>query len=160
MPLYETSRQSRFYARYWMLGAGALGWPRGMVWGVRREEGLGWGTYVCLWRIHFNIWQNQYNIVKFKNKIKFKKNATQQPTSCFLFYTIPVAQGRVPGRGERSNRKIESQRTPANRTPPDTHQTANFLSNIAFRMWTMYRCLLKGKQQRQVLSALISSYII
>ena len=23
--------------------------------------------------IHFNIWQNQYNIVKFKNKIKFKK---------------------------------------------------------------------------------------
>ena len=30
---YETSRQSRFDARYWMLGAGALGWPRGMVWG-------------------------------------------------------------------------------------------------------------------------------
>ena len=26
-----------------------------------------------LWRIHFDIWQNQYNIVKFKNKIKFKK---------------------------------------------------------------------------------------
>ena len=24
------------------------------------------------WRIHFDIWQNQYNIVKFKNKIKFK----------------------------------------------------------------------------------------
>ena len=27
-----------------------------------------------LWRIHFDIWQNQYNIVKFKNKIKLKKN--------------------------------------------------------------------------------------
>ena len=26
-----------------------------------------------LWQIHFDIWQNQYNIVKFKNKIKFKK---------------------------------------------------------------------------------------
>ena len=26
-----------------------------------------------LWRIHFDIWQNQYNIVKFKNKIKFLK---------------------------------------------------------------------------------------
>ena len=39
----------------------------------RREEGSGWGTHVCLWRIHFDIWQNQYNIVKFKNKIKFKK---------------------------------------------------------------------------------------
>ena len=35
--IYETSRQSRFYAWYWMLGAGALGWPRGMVWGWRRE---------------------------------------------------------------------------------------------------------------------------
>ena len=71
--IYETSRQSRFDARYWMLGAGALGRPRGMVWGGRREEGSGWGTRVCLWRIHFDIWQKQYNIVKFKNKIKFKK---------------------------------------------------------------------------------------
>jgi len=30
-------------------------------------------AHVYLWRIHFNIWQNQYKIVKFKNKIKFKK---------------------------------------------------------------------------------------
>ena len=28
--MYETSRQSRFDARYWMLGAGALGRPRGL----------------------------------------------------------------------------------------------------------------------------------
>ena len=56
-----------------MLGSSALGRPRGMVWGGRREEGSGWGTHVYLWWIHFNIWQNQYNIVKFKNKIKFKK---------------------------------------------------------------------------------------
>ena len=67
------SRQPRFDARYWMLGAGALGRPRGMVLGGRREEGSGWGTPVYLWQIHFNIWQNQYNIVKFKNKIKLKK---------------------------------------------------------------------------------------
>ena len=40
------------------LGAGALGQPRGMVWGGRREEGSGWGTHVYLWRIHFDIWQN------------------------------------------------------------------------------------------------------
>ena len=26
--------------------------------GGRREEGSGWGTYVYLWRIHFDIWQN------------------------------------------------------------------------------------------------------
>ena len=69
------SRQSRFNAWNWMLGAGALGWPRGMVRGGRREEGSGWGTRVYLWRIHVDIWQNQYNIVKLKNKIKIgKKN--------------------------------------------------------------------------------------
>ena len=33
----------------------------------------GWGTHVYVWRIHFDIWQNQYNIVKLKNKIKWKK---------------------------------------------------------------------------------------
>jgi len=48
-----------------------------MVWGGRREEGSGWGTHVYLWRIHFDIWQNQYNIVKFKNKKNFKKEQMQ-----------------------------------------------------------------------------------
>ena len=70
---YETSHQSRFDARCWMLGAGVLGQPRGVVWGRRREGGSGWGTRVYLWWIHFDVWQNQYNIVKFKNKIKLKK---------------------------------------------------------------------------------------
>ena len=44
-----------------------------MVQGGRREEGSGWGTRVYLWRIHVDIWQNQYNIVKLKNKIKKKE---------------------------------------------------------------------------------------
>ena len=66
------SHQSRFDAQYWMLGAGTLGRPRGMVWGGRREEDSGWGTHVYLWQIHFDIWQNQYNIVKL-NKIKLKR---------------------------------------------------------------------------------------
>jgi len=38
--------------------ASALGRPRGMVWGGRREEGSGRGTHVYLWQIHFDIWQN------------------------------------------------------------------------------------------------------
>ena len=49
--------------------------PGGMVWGGRREEGSRWGTHVCLWQIHFDTWQNQYNIVKFKNKIKLKRKS-------------------------------------------------------------------------------------
>ena len=68
------SCQSRFDAQYWMLGAGALGRPRGMLWGAGREEGSGWGTCVYLWLIHFDIWQNQYNIVKLKNKKLKKRN--------------------------------------------------------------------------------------
>ena len=41
-----------------MLVAGALGRPRGMEWGGRREEGSGWGTHLYLWWIHFDIWKN------------------------------------------------------------------------------------------------------
>ena len=41
--------------------------------GGRTEEGSGWGTRVYLWRIHVDIWQNQSNIVKLKNKIKINK---------------------------------------------------------------------------------------
>ena len=67
--IYEMRCQSRFDAWYWMLGASALGRPRGMVWGGRREDGSGWGTHVYLWQIHFDIWQNQYNIVKLKKKM-------------------------------------------------------------------------------------------
>ena len=79
--IYETSHQSRFDIRYWMLGAGAVGRPRGMVWGGRREEGSGWGTRVYLWQIHFDIWQNQYNIVKL-NKIKFLKKGKKKKKFC------------------------------------------------------------------------------
>ena len=38
--------------------------------GERKQEGSGWGTRVYLWQIHVDIWQNQYTIVKLKNKIK------------------------------------------------------------------------------------------
>ena len=56
--MYETSRQSRFDAGYWMLGAGALEQPGGRVWGGEREGGSGWGARVYLWRIHFDVWQS------------------------------------------------------------------------------------------------------
>ena len=61
--VYEMNHQSRFDARYRMLGAGALGQPRGMVWGGRWEGGSGWGTCVYPWQIHVHVWQNQYNIL-------------------------------------------------------------------------------------------------
>jgi len=75
-----------------MLGAGALGQHRGMVQGGRREEGSGWGTRVYLWRIHVDIWQNQYNIVKLKNKINLKKKETETKDP-FLLSFSPFEDG-------------------------------------------------------------------
>ena len=47
-----------------VLGAGALGRPRGMGWGGRRERGLGWGTHVNRWLIHVNGWQKPLQYCK------------------------------------------------------------------------------------------------
>ena len=68
LPWMKVKEESEKAGLYWMLGAGALGWPRGMVRGWRWEEGSGRGTRVYLWQIHVDIWQNQYNIVKLKKK--------------------------------------------------------------------------------------------
>jgi len=35
-----------------------------MVWGGRSEGGSEWGTCVHPWRMHVDVWQNQYDIVK------------------------------------------------------------------------------------------------
>ena len=78
-----------------MLGAGALGRPRGMVWGGRREEGSGWGTHVYLWQIHFDIRQNEHNIVKFKNKIKLKKKHNIQKTK--IMASSPITSWQIDG---------------------------------------------------------------
>ena len=47
-----------------VLGAGALGRPRGMGWGGTRERGLGWGTHVNRWLIHVNGWQKPLQYCK------------------------------------------------------------------------------------------------
>ena len=71
--IYGTCRQSRFDARYWMLGAGALGQPRGMVCGGRRVQD-GEHMYTCGGFILI-FGKTLYSYVKFKNKIKFKKKS-------------------------------------------------------------------------------------
>ena len=40
-----------------VLGAGALGRPKGMRWEGRWEGGSGWGTHVNPWLIHVSVWQ-------------------------------------------------------------------------------------------------------
>ena len=65
-----------------VLGAGALGRPRGMGWGGRWEGGSGWGTHVNPWLIHVNVWQKplQYckvislQLIKIIGKKKIKRS--------------------------------------------------------------------------------------
>ena len=47
-----------------LLGAGTLGWPRGMGWGGRWEGGSGWRTHVNPWLIHVNVWQKPLQYCK------------------------------------------------------------------------------------------------
>ena len=58
-----------FDTGYRMLGAGARGWSREMIWSGKWEVGSGLGIHVHPWLIHVNVWQNQYSIVK-QNKVK------------------------------------------------------------------------------------------
>ena len=47
-----------------VLGAGALGRPRGMGCGGRREGGSGWGIHVNPWLIHVSVWQKPLKYCK------------------------------------------------------------------------------------------------
>ena len=67
------NRQSMFDTGYRMLGAGALGLSREMIWGGRWQGGLCLGTLVHPWQIHVNVWQNQYSTVKQNKDFFFKK---------------------------------------------------------------------------------------
>ena len=77
--IYEMSRQSRFSVWYWMLGL--VHWDDPEGWyeegGGRRVQD-GEHMYTC----GGFIWQNQYNIVKYKNKIKLKKNKLENFKTC------------------------------------------------------------------------------
>ena len=54
------------------------------------------GVSVYLWQIHVDIWQNQYNIVKLKNKNKIKKKEYRgnQLTNLKLSFFIEVRKIR------------------------------------------------------------------
>ena len=61
-----------------VLGAGALGTPRGIRWIGRQEGGSGWGIHVNPWPIHVNVWQKPLQYCKVISlqliKINGKKN--------------------------------------------------------------------------------------
>ena len=73
-----------------VLGAGALGRPRGMGWGGRWEGGSGWGTHVHPWLIHVNVWQKplQYCKIISLQLIKIKKKQTNKSKLKFPNYHL------------------------------------------------------------------------
>ena len=94
-------------AGYSMLGAGAQGWPRGMLWGGRWEGGSCLGMHVHPWWIHVNVWQNQYSILKEnKVKIKIKKKIDAFQLWCWRWVL------RVPWTAKRSNQSILKEISP------------------------------------------------
>ena len=66
-----------------VLRAGALGRPKGMGWGGKREGGSGWGTYVNPWLIHVNVWEKplQYCKVISLQLIKINEKKKRKCTS-------------------------------------------------------------------------------
>ena len=76
----------------------AWGWCTGMT--QRDDMGRGWergsglGTHIHPWRIHVDVWQNQYSIVK-QNKVKFKKNFLN-PTAELILKTEYILKNICP----------------------------------------------------------------
>ena len=74
-----------------VLGADALGRPRGIGWRGRREGGSGWGTHVNPWLIHVSVWQNPLKYCKvislhlIKTNEKKKKKKEKKAPSRFMF---------------------------------------------------------------------------
>ena len=67
-----------------VLGAGALGRPRGMGWGRRRERGLGWGAHVDPWLIHVSVWQKPLQYCKVISLQLIKINEKRKKESSLM----------------------------------------------------------------------------
>ena len=87
-----------------VLRAGALGRPRGMGWGGRREGVSGWGTHANPWLIHVNVSQKplQYcrvislQLIKINGKKKRGlRNELRQPREGRLSLTRDI--WKLPG---------------------------------------------------------------
>ena len=73
-----------------VLGAGALGWPRGMGWGGRWEGSSGWGTHVNPWLIHVNVWQKPLQYCEIISLQLIKINGKKKEKMGFLEVVVVV----------------------------------------------------------------------
>ena len=87
-----------------VLGAGALGRPRGMGWGGRWEGGSGWDIHVNPWLIHVNVWQNPLWYCKVINLQLIKKK--KKEASLFILPWNPTNYLVSPGWGGHSTQAL------------------------------------------------------
>ena len=65
---------------------GALGRPRGMEWGGKREGRSGWGTHVNPWLTHVNVWQKPLQYCRVISPKLMKINEKKKEV---IFYGSP-----------------------------------------------------------------------
>ena len=71
-----------------VLMAGALGRPRRMGWGMRREGGSGWGTHVNPWLTQVNVWQKPLQYCRVISLQLIKINEKKNPDVVFLAFFL------------------------------------------------------------------------
>ena len=71
-----------------VLGAGALGRPRGIGWRGRWEGGSGWGIHVNPWLIPVNVWQKPLQYCKAISLQLIKINGKKNSCKIKLYTTI------------------------------------------------------------------------
>ena len=72
-----------------VLGAGALGRPRGIRWRGRWEGGSGWGIHVNPWLIHVNVWQKPLQYCKVIRLQLIKINGKKKNLGDLIFSLVP-----------------------------------------------------------------------
>ena len=88
-----------------VLGAGALGRPRGIEWRGRWERGSGWGTHVNPWLIHFNVWQKPLQYCKVISLQLIKINGKKNPSRISYASTLHPALEHSYSGGMAQKRK-------------------------------------------------------
>ena len=71
-----------------VLGAGALGRPRGIGWRGRWEGGSGWGTHVNPWLCHVSVWQKPLQYCKVISLQLIKKRERERERKVSEKYSV------------------------------------------------------------------------
>jgi len=81
----QSKEHSRVFSNTTLKGLVHWDDPEGWYGEEGGRGGSGWGTRVHPWQIHVDVWQNQYNIVKYKKKKKRQKKSITSLALSFIY---------------------------------------------------------------------------